>query len=160
MEFDPEMTKRVPLLLVLLSLMSAAYSATYADMFDPKIHITISDHSAQITDVEVGASTCSKYEPFVCVRSSVFNFAVPRDGEKNEWDFEGEHYRVVGHDQGRIFGSLVKYRVIAVTGKSAFRVAYSDSRGLLAIQSSSGNVLVASEPCGIARLKPDKVCKP
>jgi hypothetical protein len=152
------MIKKLLISAWLCSGLVSSWAATYTDVFDEKLHIVISNHTVQLTDVISDVYVCPPSDPFVCIKSRSFNFGVPKDTSLKEWEFAGEHYRVTAIRSEELFGLQTSYKIILVKEKTNLLFAYSEDFGVIAFKDKSGHVLVMSGKCGFARLKMNPNC--
>lgn len=130
-----------------------AGEAVYANFFDKNGAVfSVGDDFVRVKDLAFPASRCGPAEPFYCIRSKSFIFAVPKDvSNSKQWVFDGAKYVVLVRQEKVIRGEVVSYFVIRQNWNGNYaEYAYSSDLGVMAIKGANGHELVNLDRCGFA----------
>jgi hypothetical protein len=135
-----------------------ADSFVYASPLNQRHNISIQTTPPLVASGDIGshATFCDSGADFICVRSDLISFAVPKALKPGTlgWQFEGQTYRVLDAGQFEILGLNERVLHVETTkGEQKYLFVYSPRRGLLAFEGSAGDakqVFLADRARGFA----------
>lgn len=148
--------------LVIFSASISAGESEYVDFFNKRnMPLGVREDEIRISDLVFPSKMCDAKDSFVCIKSKVFVFSVPKDRRINSWTRDGASYEILTKTQEAfIFGEILEYRIIRQKWKgNNIDYAYSDDRGVVAIKSRHGNYLVLSGKCGFSAISNSQACQ-
>ena len=126
-----------------ISTQALAGAFEYVDPMDSRSSLTIetAPPSISIGDVARPAELCADSTGFICLRSSMVNFAVPRtmNDKTKDWNYAGRTYALVSKSDVSILGfqQAGVLQVSSTDGDRKLTFLYSPTKGLLGMRFAS-----------------------
>jgi hypothetical protein len=150
----------VGLLALVTHLHGSSSELTYVDFFaHAPSAFGVSSDGVRTFDVITSASWCVSKDDYICVKSKVFLFSVPRQGTlPHQWSHAGALYTVLSEKQSLFHGELLKLKIIQQKwNKSTHQYLYADEYGVIGIKGESSAIFVMQR-CGFAARSDSRNC--
>ncbi|WP_157597989.1 MULTISPECIES: hypothetical protein [unclassified Rhizobacter] len=125
----------------------------YVSLFGERVMVLgLGLKTVRLLDLEYPLLRCPKGDRYICVKSEVLTFAIPRAGVwPSAWDYDNAQYIVLKEDNLAFNGESLNYKVIRQTWRGqVVDYIYSAKRGVIAIKAKDGEQLTLSTACGFA----------
>lgn len=124
----------------------------YSDLFAPRDSYVLNVEEQYLVegDLRFGITLCGLDQPYICFNSRALSFAVPKIFIKQEWNYMGNHYKVVDSRTYSLLGKRIElHRITTNLDGVTFIFLYSEKLGLVGIsvsaQSNSKHYLLRGE---------------